>query len=111
MSDIPSNPVAPQSSANRVPETATPAVEATGSQPVPASGGTGAVTVGDSPGSDTDGPRQIGDFRVVQKIGEGGMGAVYLAEDPKLARQVAIKTMRVELAANKTNRDRFEREA
>ena len=39
------------------------------------------------------------------------MGAVYLAEDAKLGRKVAIKTMRPELAAQKENRDRFAREA
>ena len=39
------------------------------------------------------------------------MGAVYLAEDTRLHRKVAIKTMRPELAANKSNRERFVREA
>lgn len=36
---------------------------------------------------------------------------MYLAEDTKLGRKVAVKTMRSELAANKLDRDRFVREA
>ena len=50
----------------------------------------------------------IGGYAVVKKIGEGGMGSVYLAEDTKLSRKVAIKTMKPELAADRSNRDRFE---
>jgi serine/threonine protein kinase len=56
-------------------------------------------------------PRSFGPFTVLSKLGEGGMGAVYLAEDPKLKRRVAIKTMQPDLAKEKANRDRFEREA
>ena len=55
--------------------------------------------------------QSIGEFAVLQKLGEGGMGAVYLAEDTKLRRKVAIKTMRSELAGDRANRERFEREA
>jgi serine/threonine-protein kinase len=36
----------------------------------------------------------VGDYRIVRLIGEGGMGEVYLAEDTKLARPVAIKLVR-----------------
>ena len=57
------------------------------------------------------GLQRIGEYTVLKKIGEGGMGAVYLAEDAKLGRKVAIKTMKPELAANKLDRDRFVREA
>ncbi len=55
-------------------------------------------------------PRQIGPFRIVEKIGEGGMGAVYLAEQEHPHRQVALKVIRAETLAPKLLR-RFELEA
>ena len=54
---------------------------------------------------------KIGSFEIVEMIGRGGMGVVYLARDTKLKRSVAIKSMPAELQADSTARKRFSREA
>ena len=50
-------------------------------------------------------------YRLVEKIGEGGMGVVWKAADTKLDRQIALKILPTELAADAERRHRFEREA
>ena len=53
----------------------------------------------------------LAQFKIISKLGEGGMGEVYLAEDTKLNRQVALKTLRDDFFDDQDRRDRFEREA
>jgi eukaryotic-like serine/threonine-protein kinase len=50
-------------------------------------------------------------YRIIERIGAGGMGEVYLAEDTKLNRRVALKFMPVHLAQDPELRVRFTREA
>jgi serine/threonine-protein kinase len=50
-------------------------------------------------------------YRLVEKIGEGGMGAVWKATDATLGRDVAIKILPVEFASDPERLARFEREA
>ncbi len=52
---------------------------------------------------------RIGPYRILRKLGEGGMGVVYAAEDERLRRAVAIKTIRD--AGDSSARERFFREA
>ena len=53
----------------------------------------------------------LGPYRVLKKIGIGGMGAVYLGFDESLHRNVALKVMLPKVAANAAARERFLREA
>ena len=50
-------------------------------------------------------------YRIVSKIGAGAMGEVYLAQDTKLDRKVALKILPADLAANQDRMRRFVQEA
>src|SRR5213076_2155864 len=54
---------------------------------------------------------KLGRYEIRSKLGEGGMGEVYLAQDTKLDRKVALKTLPADLAANRDRMQRFVREA
>ena len=55
--------------------------------------------------------RQLGGYRIESEIGRGGMGVVYLAEQVRLERRVALKVISPELAHDAAFRTRFERES
>ena len=55
--------------------------------------------------------RQLNHYRIVDKLGEGGMAEVFLAEDTRLGRRVALKVLPPETARDPSRIRRFEREA
>ncbi|MBI4168425.1 MAG: hypothetical protein HY510_00655 [Acidobacteria bacterium] len=55
--------------------------------------------------------KTLSHFRIVAKLGEGGMGVVYRAEDERLRRPVALKVLPPGLVGSEERRRRFLREA
>src|SRR6478735_5878585 len=53
----------------------------------------------------------IGNYKVTARLGEGGMGVVYLAEHPALGRKAAIKVLHAAMAADRQVVSRFFQEA
>src|SRR5437773_11572034 len=54
---------------------------------------------------------KLGRYEIRSKIGVGGMGEVYLAQDMKLDRKVALKILPAEVAADRNRMNRFVQEA
>jgi serine/threonine protein kinase len=54
---------------------------------------------------------RLGPYEILAGIGEGGMGVVYRAHDPRLDRQVAIKLLPAGMAADQNARERLRLEA
>ena len=78
-----------------------PSTDADPVSPAPADGANG---------SDLSG-RTLGDYRIERRLGQGGMGSVYLAQQLSLKRRVALKILRADLAANALSLQRFKAEA
>ncbi|MBL8769156.1 MAG: serine/threonine protein kinase, partial [Planctomycetes bacterium] len=56
-------------------------------------------------------PKRLGEFRLLRRLGGGGMGVVFLAEQPSLKRRVALKVIRPEHLYFPGAKQRFQREA
>ncbi|MGD8817840.1 MAG: serine/threonine protein kinase, partial [Acidobacteriota bacterium] len=55
--------------------------------------------------------RSLGPYDIIEALGAGGMGEVYLAEDTRLGRRVAVKVLPADFADDPERLARFEQEA
>lgn len=72
--------------------------------------GAGLVTLPPSESSERPFPERLGEFRLLRRIGGGGMGVVFLAEQATLGRDVALKLIRPDQLYFPHARERFQRE-
>src|SRR5262245_15383692 len=54
---------------------------------------------------------RLGPYEILSALGQGGMGEVYRARDPRLGREIAIKVLPRDVASHRDRLSRFEREA
>ena len=69
------------------------------------------MTTGPATPASAPDPKRLGHFRIVKRLGSGGMGVVYRAVDEKLHRDVALKLLTAGIGDGDDRRKRFEREA
>ncbi|MBI3271788.1 MAG: protein kinase [Planctomycetes bacterium] len=98
-------PAADSKSTATISDTAATIVRAPGSEP--GSGSVAEAGAGAIPGA----PRRIGPYELLARLGEGGMGVVYRARQPDLARLVALKVLRSRGPEDEAGIHRFAREA
>src|SRR5437762_2269930 len=82
----------------------------TANQPDPAGAATQPAAPSASQEVDLTG-QVLGEFRILHRLGRGGMGEVYLAEQVALKRKVALKLLHPDMASNERSLSRFKAEA
>jgi serine/threonine protein kinase len=63
------------------------------------------------PSPEPPAPRRLGNYEILDKLGEGGMGEVWRARDQRLQRTVAVKILPADVSGDPSRRARFEQEA